>query len=454
MDNGHGGLVIDGRKITRDELIELCGLAEQAFRRTISGRKEAQFDAAVLPALTGAFRFDVSEVQRWILTRVVELGWTPERFGQIDHLLDEDHEDTRVFNTSERVGKKYQWIAYYEYLARVADNYVFIGDRWSTRISHICEGAWQLDARETDPSYLPTERSKGLPWLALPAMLWPEGSARAEWLEDEANLPGVVLQGTRQEDGSDWLVLYVHYHWKQDPKDTENPSKERRGDVWYFVNSHLVRTANMPALWSWAVQQDFDGRWMPEPYELRQVFLGEFPWAQAFSDQYEPHSGREGWRGARGGPDKQLPVSVYEMAENYTWERNHSAEESAGLVIPSDLVVREMGLTWRGEEGRYYVGDELAAVDPSAWRAGPSALLMRRDLLTDFLKIRGYDILWTVQGEKRYVGGPRLDGNGYQGTMAISGAFRLVDGEVVGNWTFRFKRPQARRVPPMAMPVV
>jgi hypothetical protein len=41
-------------------------------------------DEAVLPWLRREHRVDLSEVQRWILTRVIELGWTPERFLRLD----------------------------------------------------------------------------------------------------------------------------------------------------------------------------------------------------------------------------------------------------------------------------------------------------------------------------------------------------------------------------------
>ena len=53
-----------------------------------------------------------------MLSRVFELGWTSERFEEFDSNL---QSSGREANKAERIGKKYQWIAYHEMLAFVAD---------------------------------------------------------------------------------------------------------------------------------------------------------------------------------------------------------------------------------------------------------------------------------------------------------------------------------------------
>ena len=63
--------------------------------------------------------WSAAEASRWIFGRVLELGWTPQRFRSYDESVRDDsryHEGPRT----ERVGKKYQWIALHELLARIA----------------------------------------------------------------------------------------------------------------------------------------------------------------------------------------------------------------------------------------------------------------------------------------------------------------------------------------------
>ena len=60
-----------------------------------------------------------SLVERAIFTRVLELGWTPERFSAVDQGRGGMGSDGPV----ERYGKKYQWIGLHEVLGRATDNH-------------------------------------------------------------------------------------------------------------------------------------------------------------------------------------------------------------------------------------------------------------------------------------------------------------------------------------------
>ena len=55
-------------------------------------------------------RFAVGEIQRYVLWRVFDLGWTIKLFGHFDRFSVGYH--GRDASKAERIGKKYQWIAY------------------------------------------------------------------------------------------------------------------------------------------------------------------------------------------------------------------------------------------------------------------------------------------------------------------------------------------------------
>ena len=70
--------------------------------------------------------YDVRNARRWICKRAHDLGWKQELFAEFDRQMGRgDRYDHRI----ERIGKKYQWIAFHELLARLGDNFGFIG--WS-----------------------------------------------------------------------------------------------------------------------------------------------------------------------------------------------------------------------------------------------------------------------------------------------------------------------------------
>lgn len=58
-------------------------------------------------------------LSNWAIQRVFELGYDVEKHGEFD--INQGHGRSSAHN--ERIGKKYQWIAFYEILARVSDNF-------------------------------------------------------------------------------------------------------------------------------------------------------------------------------------------------------------------------------------------------------------------------------------------------------------------------------------------
>ena len=85
--------------------------------------------------------FDAELARRWMMQRIIDMGWTVERFGRFDRYVNRYSDRGRDANKAERIGKKYQWIAYHELLARLSDNFRMSQDRWSGE-RRIYEGTW------------------------------------------------------------------------------------------------------------------------------------------------------------------------------------------------------------------------------------------------------------------------------------------------------------------------
>ena len=66
--------------------------------------------------------FSAKWAQRWIFQRVISLGWDPEYFAEFDQRVNY-WSGSRTDYKPERFGKKYQWIAFHELMARIADNF-------------------------------------------------------------------------------------------------------------------------------------------------------------------------------------------------------------------------------------------------------------------------------------------------------------------------------------------
>jgi hypothetical protein len=383
-------------------------------------------------------RFDLRLIQRYVLWRVFDLGWTAARFGYFDRYSIRYH--GREASKAERIGKKYQWIAYHEIMALVADHFQYRERFHEEQGDQAYVGPWQGHLRDIDPSCTFRATRGGTSWEGHTPAWW--GAARyenwggpsspREWVIRCNDLPKVedLLRISDPENASRWLNLEGFFYWKQPPPaDRESIDVERR-ELWYLCTGYLVRTYDAEAFMRWAEGVDFWGRWMPEPPEVYRMFLGEQGWSSASRYFQQPYYGDEGWTQ----PDHGCPVKVRTLAFEYRCEASDfdcSIDEGYMLRLPASELVTGRGLRWSGNGADYLdVAGQLSAFDPTAYEAGPSALLLREDLLKEILSREGLTICWAVLGEKCVLGAgfdPR-----HHASLRMSGAYRLGDKGPVG----------------------
>jgi hypothetical protein len=383
--------------------------------------------------------FDLSIAQRWVFNRVYELGYDPRRFGYFDANL-RYYDSGRQSDKPERIGKKYQWIAWHEFLARVSDNFVFVGDSWEQRPQHY-EGPWQISyARDIDPSWVPrnTASDSDAPNWWSPAVYetWEQPSDERSWLQSWSDIPRIepTIAVKNPSDGSEWLVLECNRRFEQPHPPDQERFEDPRRSLWLWLKSYLVRRKHLAETFRWAKRQDFMGRWMPESHELWRIFLGEFYWSAAFKFHRTPYYGYDGWTtGAVSGIHK-IPHAVHVTNDEYLHERVYdlSIDEAVHAIVPANVIADSMGLSWRGHEGKYCNTDDIVvAMDPAIHEEGPHALVVHRKAFLDFLDKNDLAVLWTVLGEKMVVGG---DSRAWIGRLELSGAYRLQRGKIEGGF--------------------
>ena len=439
-------------QFTDEELQSVTLLAERSFRRTLGRKKSNIFEERIIPYLNDPDRyrdechFDLSIAQRWILGRVIDLGWTVERFGRFDRYVGRYVNRERSAHKPERIGKKYQWIAYHEFLARVSDNFEFRGDSWSDHVGKY-DGPWQFYVRDIDPSCLlrSTERESWRPhsatwWFPSRYDAWEVEPDDVAWLKSTEDLPAAepLIDVVNPADGSRWLVMEMFCSWGQPNPPEEERYEIPRRDIWYMIRSYFVKKPDMEELFGWAREQDFMGRWMPESHELDHVFLGEFFWSPAFNYHNVPYYHHDGWTR---GWDERVPLEVLVTTDQYMQEDSGydcSIDDTTAIYLPCKWLADHMGLQWNGVDGQFFDrGGRLTAFDPSIAISGPSALVVNREALLSFLEASGHDILWTITGEKDIIGGS-MRPDDWKGRLELSGAYRIHDDRIDGVINTRF----------------
>jgi hypothetical protein len=296
---------------------------------------------------------------RYIFQRCIELGWTPERFGSFDSSIGRADRG-RDASKPERFGKKYQWIALYELLARLADNFIY--NDWGRIL--VYDGAWQQGLRNMDPT-LPPERivvgdnqehehDPTFPSEMRPTW-WTTGAPRFEdltpgqesaWAARRDDLPTTeeVLRIVDPE-GHHWLVIEGYRNWRDDPTETATVYEvtEPDRDLAILIRSTLIRRSDLGTLREWLATHPDLLRALPDwqSQGIYEGYLAELPEAQGKFD----HAG--GWRRKRGWGT--LPVSSAAATLGYTSGGSSydcSLTETASIEMPAKMLYELAGIAW------------------------------------------------------------------------------------------------------------
>ncbi|WP_029458575.1 NACHT domain-containing protein [Dietzia alimentaria] len=329
---------------------------------------------------------------RTIFTRVVDLGWTPERFGRRDSGRRQGRDDGLV----ERFGKKYQWIGFYEVLGRLADNHE-LRERWSDSTEPFAyEYAEQLVFRDIDPTVLTPggmrDPSSEAPAWFMPVQATFPPEVADSYPHDLHGVPDPIdLIALTAPDGTEWLSLIRHSNWTQILPPEIEALKNPKLNVWMQIRSYLVPVDKVDALQEWAAGKDWDGRWMPENSDVHSRLLAA-------------HPGCPSWDWADGNAEPRsfesvddVPTAMYQPVAWYggtgTSRESAGTEEPTGYV-PSRMLFDALTLG-RGADFHWNDADGLAVFDPTAGMEQASTLVMRRDLVGR-VEDAGYRLFWTV----------------------------------------------------------
>lgn len=353
--------------------------------------------------------FDLKQVQRYVVSRVFDLGWTPERFEEFDS---EIQSSGRGEAKAERMGKKYQWIAYYEMLAFMADHFQYAGGTNTKEIGTAYQGSWQENFRDIDPSNvthpLPgsDEGSEEMAafWSGDEVKEWGVTATPNAWAQstDEIPLPGDLLLCTDNPSQSDWVNLYAEFKWSMPRPAYEASYKDGRREIWMNVEGALVKRSDVAKLRSKKVAKRIAQNYNNNN-DNHSIYLGEVGWSEASRHFLDPYYGNRGWsQDAEREGISAMPASQGYMRERGTIDCSLTSE-SLKLRMPSADMLESLGAIWSGVSATYVDKanpSTVLAFDPSVNVRGPAAFLVRRGHLVDVMRNHDLVVCWAVHGEK------------------------------------------------------
>ena len=409
------------------------GKEEQEYFRWLNGLSNDQ------PAT-----FSRKWAQRWVCKRAYELGWKEELFSDFEKLCSR----RRGGGSMERVGKKYQWIALHEFLARLSDNVHWIDRGYSDLEDSEYYGPWQMHKRDMDPTNwlrksgeYPTYYNEHRTWWQ-PYRFPIEGleglDAQKAYLWNQQDVPDFssLLIVDDPDQSLDWCVL--HGFCVQQQMESEADSKVPKLDCWFRINSIIVSEDDLEDL-----KEKLSGASLIDPHTVSvpraiEGFLGEYPWHPVYDSL-------SNWQEQSDTSFRELiPHRHFIPVSEYTWERDgvdHSIEDTLSSYLPAKELIDDLGMERSPDNfGSWQAGKHLVFLDPSVNEYGPSYALMRGNVLREWMTKNGLNIMWLIGGEKQLFSSD-IAASDFFGRLIYNGVYWLENNCPVGGLHFKREMP-------------
>lgn len=383
----------------------------------------------------GGKEHDARFARRYIWQRVIELGWTPERFSEFERGLGYSGRMGDM-KRIERISKKYQWIGLHEYLGHLSDALLY--REWGAH-SRPLRGAWELYKRDYHPELALGNKQKR--------------NARSEgphaWCTVDCPVPTLATVDEKQvwvqsafqsfepylkidHEQRRWVVLHVHLNFEEDIGFGVERFTAAQMSQWIDVRALLLSKADFSERLKALQSKDFLGDGCDVPH-VSQHWVTEYPWHHAFQELDKECLSNDTW--FRGLNDDGFYLSVCEISD-----------DDRHVLLPAPSLHRDLG-TVLGHPlsaptltagGLMEILDYSGRCVVKASAQHGAVLMIDEEVLMQYLRARGLVLVWAVLSEKS-----AWDGSNHVGGMADQSAVYVLDddGRISGGHTVGNKEP-------------
>lgn len=381
--------------------------------------------------------FDPNDLSNYACKLIFEeYGYDVKKHGGFDRHAGSGDRHT---NKKERIGKKYQWIALYEVLARISDNFQMNDEstRWHDDKKYTWyQGPWKPFIRNIDPTVVhpPRKGPQDLKNSSDPGNYCDWDDTHENWLISEQNLPSFAsFIAFTDSNNEEWLVLDQRLSWKEPIPLGQDEHKYPQKHLRYEVNSYFVTDDQADNLIHWLKDQNLIGFDLPGGPERYQVFSREYYWSPAYQFFQNPYYGGNEWEAVndRLNPNNVIAY-VLPTSERYRWESGANYENLPAFLAPREYMYSAMNLQYSNHIGEWLSENgQITCFDPSGRMGGPSVLKVKKALLQQFLETNSLNIFWTCLGEKN-IYGTSFSGKKFPRGLELSGVYTLKNGSIKG----------------------
>lgn len=279
----------------------------------------------------------------------------------------------RFHQNKERIGKKYQWLGYYQVLSYLCDHCQMRIDRYSDNARDATHNfPWLTDAiRRTDPT-IPMEEDLSV-YTSEKFVLIPNDFKSIdnfeEWVNDEKKLP-LLHHIIKDNEASEWAILNAY-----DSQEVDSDGFRCNATIWY--HGILVEDKYKENFEKWCIPQNIDHDFREEEdYEYQ---WNDYPWAERYKERGHCKSMKE----YLSAPCDVWAAHTTQLQEDFTGSNNDDDFESS-MDMPTEKIMSTLKLH-TAERGiiRDDAGNVVAINICKSNRI--KALVIKREILNHFL---------------------------------------------------------------------
>ena len=142
------------------------------------------------------------------------------------------------------------------------------------------------------------------------------------------------------------------------------------------------------------IDSGFAGRSSNGMQSCYSLFSREYAWSPGYDAEFRKIYDEEDETG----------LNAFSAAVNFLWEEEYDAsqEEATSFAIPAGHIIQEMQLYEKAFDGVFYRNEEVVALDLSLVGNKHTEIVIRRDVLNEYITKTGVQAFWTVIGEKQF----------------------------------------------------
>jgi hypothetical protein len=332
------------------------------------------------------------QVRKQILKRMQDLGYMSKSFDEIDKRIAQYNFRGRDEGKTDRYGKKYSWIAFFEMFG-YRDAHALLDEEWPDERTSDCD---------IDPSF-PEPAQAWKPTLPDYFARSPRGAI--EWLRNGPNPNYNFLLRTDQVDGQKgpWILIDGHV--------TQEGTHSRQ--LFTFLQTIFAPERSVPRIREYVEGKRYLGNHaLPSSSESYYTFAGEIPWSPRYGHGHLLADGR---------PRRHLQPIFHEFqnghwvsglkvevpTHHWIWESHHSTlNQVSGVRFPTPALCESLGLVnHRGTFDLFDRGGRRASIY-RVWPPergsyfGSYVLYLREDLARKYLQSTSQTLIWVPWGER------------------------------------------------------